>query len=397
MPQRLFSSSLTTALALSLSIAIAPPASAEVPAKEKALLQKVQATYGNLRSYRMSGKLAIDITVKGESQSMEARLLMAGAKPLRLRDEIGHDKLGQITASNGEETWLYKAGIAQHMRQEDPTPSPLDSSGATGPGLSAGFFAMARNLLTDANAARTLRTEPLTVNGKSVRCTVVEVDYAYLNRPATTRTYWIDASNRIVRHRTVVTISGSDGTTSQTETVTLAEVALDRPLPDSVFAFTPPIGSMEVVQFRAPGTETVDLSGQMAEDFTLTDLAGNSHQLSAQKGKVVLLDFWATWCGPCRIQMPNVEKLHKEFKDKGLVVYAVNQRESPEAAKRYITRNNYTTTTLLDRDGAVGDRYHVMGIPSLIVIDREGKIAAHFVGVRGEGDLRAALKKAGME
>jgi len=211
------------------------------------------------------------------------------------------------------------------------------------------------------------------------------------------RTYWIDpASNRILRHRITAVVEGPKFETRRVETVTYDRIDLDTAVPDSVFAFHAPEGAREVSAFQAPGQEREDLSGRKAADFVLTDLSGKKHRLSEQRGKVVMLDFWATWCGPCRIQMPNVEKLQKEFKDKGLVVYAINQRESAEAASRYLKRYAYTTLTLLDQDGAVGHEYHVDGIPSLFVIDREGTISAHFVGVRNEADLREALKKAGL-
>jgi len=119
--------------------------------------------------------------------------------------------------------------------------------------------------------------------------------------------------------------------------------------------------------------------------------------LSKLRGKVVLLDFWATWCGPCRIEMPRVEKLHQEFKGKGLIVLGVNLREAPERARAFMKKNGYTFGSLLDAKAEVADRYQVDGIPTLLVIDRKGQIAAHFVGVREEQDLRDALKKAGLE
>jgi thiol-disulfide isomerase/thioredoxin len=171
---------------------------------------------------------------------------------------------------------------------------------------------------------------------------------------------------------------------------------LGQPPPDSLFVFQPPAGSQHVEQFGNQPRPPVDLSGQMATDFTLPDLDGQQHRLASMRGKVVMLDFWATWCGPCRRQMPLVEKLSEEFKGKDLVVYAVNQGEPVDRARSYIDQNKYTTTTLLDEKGEVGRDYKVSGIPTLVIIDRDGKIAAHFVGVHTEEQLREGLKKAGL-
>jgi peroxiredoxin len=84
------------------------------------------------------------------------------------------------------------------------------------------------------------------------------------------------------------------------------------------------------------------------------------------------------------------------MKDKGLVTFAVNQGESSEGVRRFLEKNNYGTTTLLDQKSEVGRQYKVSGIPTLVIIDREGKIAAHYVGVRNEETLREGLKKAGL-
>ncbi len=182
----------------------------------------------------------------------------------------------------------------------------------------------------------------------------------------------------------------------QTETFEFTTVTLDQPLADSLFAFRVPPDAKSVDQF-SNGRQYEDLTGQAAGDFTLPDLEGHKHSLSDHRGSVVLLDFWATWCGPCRIQMPNVDKLQHEFKGKGLVVYAINQGEGSEKARQYLQKNKYTTTTLLDQRVEVGRQYKVAGIPTLVVIGRDGKIVAHFVGVRPEATLREALKKAGVQ
>ena len=128
-----------------------------------------------------------------------------------------------------------------------------------------------------------------------------------------------------------------------------------------LFVFQPPPGATEVTSF-SQGPQPGDLSGKVAEDFTLKGLDGKTTTLSKLRGKVVLLDFWATWCGPCRIEMPRLETLHREFKSKGLVVLGINQREAPRKAQDFMKKYGYTFPTLLDTQSAVADKYLVQGI-----------------------------------
>jgi thiol-disulfide isomerase/thioredoxin len=111
----------------------------------------------------------------------------------------------------------------------------------------------------------------------------------------------------------------------------------------------------------------------------------------------VLLDFWATWCRPCRIQTPRVEAIYKEFKPRGLVAFAVNFAEQPATVKGFLAKNPHELPVLLDPTGEVGRRYQAEAIPTMVVIGRDGKVSSYFTGVRDESVLREALAKAGMK
>jgi len=121
--------------------------------------------------------------------------------------------------------------------------------------------------------------------------------------------------------------------------------------------------------------------GDAAPDFALKDLAGAEVTLASLKGKVVLLDFWATWCGPCKMAMPTIQKLHDEYKDKGVVVLGVNTWEQqPDAARKYIEQKKFTYGCLLSGD-PLAEAYGVPGIPALVVIGKDGKVALAEVGL----------------
>ena len=141
------------------------------------------------------------------------------------------------------------------------------------------------------------------------------------------------------------------------------------------------------------GPEMKVKAGDAALDFKLMDLAGKEVTLASLKGKVVLLDFWATWCGPCKQAMPSIQKISEDYKGKDVVILGVNTWEKKEGAgKKYMTDKGYTYGCLLAGDD-LAVAYGISGIPTLIVIGKDGKIEKIEVGFGPEGDkgLRTAI------
>ena len=135
-------------------------------------------------------------------------------------------------------------------------------------------------------------------------------------------------------------------------------------------------------------------AGDAAPDFKLKDTDGKEVTLDSLKGKVVLLDFWATWCPPCKAGMPLIQKIHDDYKSKGVVVYGVNTFEKKEGAgKKYMDDKKYTYGCLLAGDELATSGYGASAIPTLVIIDKDGKIAMIEVGLGPDGDkkLRAAI------
>ncbi len=132
----------------------------------------------------------------------------------------------------------------------------------------------------------------------------------------------------------------------------------------------------------------------VAPEFTLLDLAGGRTSLKQFRGKVVFLNFWATWCVPCRDEMPMMEALHHEFKDQGLAVVAVNFREDKRAVQRFFSELGITFPGLLDPDGEVSERYGAFSLPLTYLIDRDGRFVGKAIGIRpwDSADAKALIR-----
>ena len=125
------------------------------------------------------------------------------------------------------------------------------------------------------------------------------------------------------------------------------------------------------------------VSGEVAAPaFDLPTPDGRTIDLAGLRGKVVLLNFWATWCSPCREEMPSMERLHQEFRDQGLAVLAVNIQETPKQVARFMRGFQLSFPALLDADAQVAARYAVRGLPMTYLIDRAGRVVGQAVGAR---------------
>ncbi|HEV2388708.1 MAG TPA: redoxin domain-containing protein [Candidatus Acidoferrales bacterium] len=133
-----------------------------------------------------------------------------------------------------------------------------------------------------------------------------------------------------------------------------------------------------------------------APDFALSDLDGNTHVLGSLRGSTVLLDFWATWCGPCREEMPQLEKLRGEIGGRGLTIWSINSGESPALVRSFFERSGYTGIILLDLDSRVNREYDARYIPTLVIVDPAGKVRFYDSGVYTARELRAILAQIGV-
>jgi len=141
--------------------------------------------------------------------------------------------------------------------------------------------------------------------------------------------------------------------------------------------------------------ESDDAKRQKA-DFTLNDLQGKRWHLLDLRGKVVLVNFWATWCPPCRKEMPDLDALYNKFKDQGLVVLAIPDEQAAKVAP-FIGERKISYPVLLDPGRKVNELFQVEGIPKSFVFDREGKMVAQSIDMRTRNQFLEMLGQAGLQ
>jgi thiol-disulfide isomerase/thioredoxin len=298
---------------------------------------------------------------------------------------------------DGEHTWIYFPALKQYVKKD----------AIRGPQALLDSFGMGN--MTDPSKfqkeAKTIREEALEVDGKKVDCWVIElrIDHLEMPTPGGTQltdgviTLWIEKTTDFNRQ---MTMSGKmqGGPMPQPvemkQRMLIRSLKFDEPLPDSLFQFTPPEGAKEVAEFSYGGGKKSSLAGKPAPAFQVKSLDGAAYDLSALKGKVVLLDFWATWCGPCRKEIPGIERLHREFKDQGLVVIGMNVGEERETVEGFLKMAAVSYPVVLTADTNVVAAYEVNAFPTYVVIGRDGIVTAYQVGGAGEQALRDLLGKA---
>ncbi|MBI5232839.1 MAG: TlpA family protein disulfide reductase [Deltaproteobacteria bacterium] len=120
----------------------------------------------------------------------------------------------------------------------------------------------------------------------------------------------------------------------------------------------------------------------LAQGFTLPDTNGKPVSLEDLRGKVVLLNFWATWCPPCKAEMPSLETLHRLLGKKGLSIIAIDDYESKNKTLDFLKENKYTFTILIDEEGIVSEKYLARVLPTTFIIDRQGMLIGRALGER---------------
>lgn len=145
----------------------------------------------------------------------------------------------------------------------------------------------------------------------------------------------------------------------------------------------PALALMMIVSFATAAVapwEIEEIMGKESPNFTLKDLSGNEVSLSSYRGKVILINFWATWCKPCKDEMPSLNSLFNRFKNKGFVILGISIDRSKKPVQKFLDKIPVDFPILLDSDITVAKTYKVFAYPSTFLIDRDGVLSEKFIG-----------------
>lgn len=388
-----------------LFLLLASNAAAQVDDPAGKLLNAVGERYAALQSFHFE---AVEVTRTRSGafeRSTRNRVVTALDSKGRSRVEFDDGSSGGVTVFDGETTWVYFPHLKKYSKFSG---APLQGAGDLGKSRGLDFSAIAqrytgryRGAGDGLMAAKTLRNEAIEVGGRSFDCQVIEAQY----RPPqgvvdgkVLRTYWVDPKSMLIlREQSTASMKPAnvDTPVEVRQVIEFHQARAGMEFPATLFMFQPPEGAEPIGAADLNKPASSNFVGNAAPDFTLQDLAGNRVGLADLRGQVVVLDFWATWCGPCRIDMPRIEALHNELKDQGLRVFGVNG-EDAQVARAYLDRNGYTFPTLSDPGMTVSRRYEVSAIPTAVVIDKQGNIGAYLQGSGTKERLLEAIRAAGL-
>jgi peroxiredoxin len=361
---------------------------ATVSPEAQAELNKIKEAYGKLSTLELGGKMRASIDASGRKDDKEAEFSSAFAAPNKFTQQI-HDDV--LAGSTGEKLYIYSPERKVYRMDDAPKgkveagkmPEPYrEVIGKQNPSLMLALSADPKQELTG-RFSDARKGDDQIIDGK--KYTKLELSDPEAN---TTMTLLTDPQTHLLRRATVdmskmLEQRGASDVKEATVVIDYTTVIANATVKSDQFAWAPPADARDSAAGAEPGEgddPAKALAGRPAPDFKLKDLADKEVSLSESKGHVVVLDFWATWCGPCRQGLPHVDKVSQEFKDQGLLAYAVNLEESKEQVQKFMEEQKLKLTALLDSDGAVSKQYMVNGIPQTVVIGKDGVVKGVFVG-----------------
>ena len=364
------------------------------------LIQKVKAAYTQLQSVRLAGKIVADLDVGGRKSDRSVDITALYKAPGFFRHEVK----GEVLAgSTGKKLYILdtKSNIYKTMDAPDGKvsyrmmPPPFgEMLEVQDPAL---LLALSAGSIDDVlEGATFVKVAPDAATGGESPPTLMFtasdgriINLAFDAKTSLLRQARYDMSD-LLRKR------GAEKVIKALITISYDQVNPNVAAEAAQFAWMPPATAQAATDANDEGQAAVALQGKPAPDFTLPGMDGKPVTLSSFKGNVVLLDFWATWCGPCVMSLPELDALYQVRKDGAVRIFAVNAGEEKDQVATFLKEKKLTLPVLLDTDQAVLGTFGVGVFPTTIIIAPNGVVSKVFLGVPrgGKAELAQALDRA---
>ena len=377
-----------------------PPEQDGAPAPDK-ILRQVSDYLGGLTSFSVHASLTLGDKSGKLKQELKLGFALAMKRPDRLSMTISSDSpepRNMTFICDGRHVYMYVPADNKYAVEDAPSDvaSILMNFGGGPVNIFMGFLA---ELVREAPLAKVLdKAERIEYLGQE-KSGDVNRHHIKLALAEHNLELWVNDGDKPLIARCTLDLSamferaGGDDKPKLAGTFEFSDWVVDVELPDETFRFEPPEDAekIDASETREPEEKSHPLQGKPAPALSLDLLDGGKMDLAAHKDKnIVVLDFWATWCGPCRVALPVLAEVTNEYKDKGVVFYAVNLGEAPKTIRAFLKKVGLNIAVALDTDGKTGGLYEVQGIPQTVIIGKNGTVEIVHVGVAP--DLKTQLK-----
>ena len=352
--------------------------------KQRKSIQYVRELTGE---FTLDGKLVTEVLSNGRRSPVASAIgkqtvSLQNPGKARIDLQLGG---GNLLVTDGEISWTYRPSTKLYTKiAAAQTPDGVAANLAVLDVI--GFFA-------DAKGAKTTGEETITVDGQTYDCWVIT--NASLKMPAQaalggqlsggTMTSWID-KKLLVEVKEEITYSiktsqaaGGPSVEYKSKITQLTRgLKVDQSVAADLFAWLPPADAKE--QPVTAAGNRVDLTGKDAPAFRGVSLDGKVYNSADLKGKAVLLDFWATWCGPCKRSMPITEKLYEDYKSKGFLILGIDVGENRDVVEKFMTTAPFNYPVIMGDEAGMTSAYAVNLFPTFVLIGPDGKVASHQFG-----------------